>query len=252
MLKEYLILRLDAPLMSFGAPLVDNHGKTESFLTLSALTGLLANSLGYDHSEGTKIQCLQSRIRYAVRCDRKGRMIQDFQTVFLGQSFLLKENAWTTWSKLDVRKGGPEAQKGTHIRYRDYIADSVYTVSMCLEPLEECPTLADIAFALMKPARPLFIGRKACLPSAPLLMGEQKGENPLDALLQVPAIETSRRDSVGESIVSAWWAPADGGACSSNTHEALVADQRDWCNQVHTGQRLLRQGIFTLKEAGNE
>ncbi len=251
-MDEYLVLRLDAPLMSFGSPLVDNFGKTERFISLSALTGLLANALGYDHSQHQELQQLQDRIRYAVRCDRHGQDLRDFQTAFLGLDFLSKENAWTTWSVLDERKGGPDAQKGTHIRYRDYIADSVYTITLRLEPPELFPTLTDAMLALRKPARPLFFGRKPCLPAAPVLFGKEEGENPLDALKSVPPLDRQRRPQDTSEHLSAWWAPEDGGEAFGSWNDIKVADRRDWLNQVHSGQRVLRHGLISLKEVSHE
>ena len=41
------------------------------------------------------------------------------------------------------REGG-SAREGTHIRFRDYIADAVYTVALALDPPEARPTLAEI------------------------------------------------------------------------------------------------------------
>ena len=46
MMVDALLLRLDAPLMSFGAPMVDSNGVIQEFPALSMLTGLLGNALG--------------------------------------------------------------------------------------------------------------------------------------------------------------------------------------------------------------
>lgn len=241
---KHLILRLDAPLMSFGAPIIDNFGRTERFMSLSAITGLLSNALGFDHSQVEEIERLQSRLRLAQRCDRTGRELRDFQTVALGQDFLKSENAWTTWGVLDERKGGPEAREGTHIRFRDYVADAIYTVAFCLDPMDESPTLDDCARALERPARPLFIGRKTCLPAAPLLRDHEEAESPLDALIAVPRIEDNRVRPGEEDGLAVWWSPDDGGTHSGPWREILVTDQRDWRNQIHGGQRVVRHGLI--------
>lgn len=251
-MKKYLILRLDAPLMSFGAPIVDNYGRTERFPALSAFAGLLANALGYDHCQYTEIQILQSRLRMAVRCDRPGYELRDFQTVDLGQDFMLNRNTWTTWGRLDVRKGGPDAQKGTHIRYRDYIADAIYTVALCLEPGTEQPDLGTIETALITPARPLFIGRKPCLPATRFLLSNIEAESPLDALREIAPIEKIRRTRCIEEGISAWWSPSDGGEHPGPNREIRVTDQRDWRNQIHSGQRLLLHGLIYPREVIHE
>ena len=70
---DVLILRFDAPLMSFGAPIVDNQGEIQPYPALSMMTGLLGNALGFDHSEFDRLERLQERLRYASRQDRRGR-----------------------------------------------------------------------------------------------------------------------------------------------------------------------------------
>ena len=47
---QVLLLNLQAPLMSFGGPQVDHIGPTGRFPTVSQITGLLGNALGYTHS----------------------------------------------------------------------------------------------------------------------------------------------------------------------------------------------------------
>src|SRR5690625_5494486 len=109
---EALIIRLDAPLMSFGAPMIDRHGKGPPDPALSMTTGMLVNALGYDHTDYQRLRTLQNRINYASRQDRAGQQIQDYQTVDLSQEFMLDKNAWTTLGWIDKRKGG-SASKGT-------------------------------------------------------------------------------------------------------------------------------------------
>ena len=244
-MASHLVLRLDAPLMSFGAPIVDNHGRTERFMSLSALCGLLANALGYDHAQPEKAQGLQARLHFAQRCDRPGRELRDFQTAFLGQEFLMSDQAWTTWGVLDKRESEKSAREGTHIRHRDYLADAVYTLAFRLHPPDERPTLDDCARALERPARPLFIGRKACLPATPLLLCTKEAASPLDALIAVPPITATRSAAGRETRLAACWSPADGGSHPGPLEEIRVADRRDWRNQVHGGQRLVRHGLIS-------
>jgi len=44
-----LVLRLDAPMMSFGGVMVDQHGVIDRFPGVALLTGLIANALGWHH-----------------------------------------------------------------------------------------------------------------------------------------------------------------------------------------------------------
>jgi len=164
---KVLILRFDAPLISFGAPMIDQNGVVQAFPGLSMLVGLIGNALGWDHRDAEKLDALQDRIRYAARVDRLGEALVDYQTVDLGQPWMdPKKAGWTTWGHIAERDGAHST--GTHIRYRHYRADSLVTVAVALVD-ETDPTTDEIATALRYPARTVFLGRKCCLPAAPIL-----------------------------------------------------------------------------------
>lgn len=242
---DFLILRFDAPLMSFGAPIVDNRGIIQDHPPLSLLTGLIGNALGYDHRQPDRLQALQRRIRYACRRDRTGERMTDFQTVDLGQDFLV-DKGWTTRGAVE-RRGGGSAREGTHIRSRDYLADAVYTVALTLEPADESPTLDDIAAALESPERPLFLGRKPCLPATPLLLQRMEASSLYEVLREAPRIDPARSDGDDPDVLAAWW--PDGEGPPDRGTVLPVTDERDWKNQIHGGQRLVRHGTVELKEA---
>ncbi len=227
---DVLLLRFDAPLMSFGTTAVDSHRVVQAFPALSMLTGLLGNALGYDHREAEKLTDLQERIRYASRCDRAGSHLVDFQTVGLGQPFLTA--GWTTRGTPEGRGGASGDQ--THIRYRHYQADAVHTVALTLGP--GMPGLDEVERALRTPERPLFIGRKACLPSGPILLERLQAESLRAALENEPRVPGG-----DTGALQAWW-PADE-ETPAQSHLVEVVDERDWRNQIHSGRRLLREGM---------
>ncbi len=244
---DVLILRLDAPIMSFGAPIIDRHGKVQAYPALSMISGLLANALGYDHGDFNKLESLQHRLRYASRQDRAGQEIRDYQTVDLSQEFMLDQNAWTTQGWLDQRKGGPSS-RGTHIRLRDYLADSVHTVALTLDPADEKPTLDDLAQALEFPERPLFIGRKTCLPASPLFVNRMECESLTEALQKAPL--SSRADQ--RDRFPAWWPVEQNGDQQPRADfEQPVTDRRDWKNQIHVGERWIAQGEIEIQKEEN-
>ena len=152
---EALLIRFDAPLMSFGGPMVDQIGAIQEHPGLSQLTGLLANALGHDHRDWALTERLQRRLVYAVRCDRQGMRILDFHTVDLGQEHLV-DTGWTTRGRPEHRGGG-QAARGTHIRYRDFWADRVCTLALTLREPGIDPTLDRVEEGLRSPERPLFL-----------------------------------------------------------------------------------------------
>lgn len=240
---KILLMRLDAPLMSFGAPIVDNHGVIQAYPAQSLITGMIGNALGYDHSQFDRLQQLQERLRYASRADRPGERIRDFQTVSLGADYMSDKRAWTTDHTLEERKGG-KASKGTHIRYRYYWADAVHTLALTMERAEEAPRLSDISRALEAPERPLFIGRKACPPAGHLVLGIIEAPDLKAALERAPLHD--RAESTTE--FKGWW-PSEPGADdpSSPTQHRPVTDERDWANQIHVGERWIAHGMIEVE-----
>lgn len=240
-MPDILLLRLDAPLVSFGGPMVDNRGVIQDCPPLSLLTGLLANALGYEHGDVERLAALQSRVRYAVRCDRAGTRLVDFHTVDLGQDFLVG-TGWTTRGRPEGRAGASGEE--THIRYREFLADSVHTVALALEPSDSPPDIDAVERALQEPARPLFIGRKCCLPAVPILLGRTAAPTLLAALRAAPRVDPSRSDRPRESPLRAWW-PADEDG-DEDSRLIPVTDERDWENQIVTGRRWVREGTVRL------
>jgi CRISPR system Cascade subunit CasD len=235
---ECLILRLDAPLMSFGGVVVDQHHPTGRFPGVAMLAGLLGNALGWDHRDSEKLQRLQDRLRFAARWDAEPEPLLDYQTVDLGQDFLV-DTGWTTRGRREDRKGG-SAATGTHIRYRHHWANGVMTVALALHG-SGAPTLEDLEHALQTPARPLFIGRKPCLPAAPLCIGRREAQGVKAALAAEPLADIAPRRRPNK-MVAIW--PLDEGEAAM-VEERF--DARDWSNNTHLGSR--RYAVGTLEVA---
>lgn len=241
-----LILRLDAPLMSFGAPMVDQNGVIQAFPALSMLTGMLGNALGWNHRDTERLQALQERIRYASRIDRMGEALIDYQTVDLGKSWMTPETAgWTTRGRI-AERGGASGYE-THQRWRHYRADSVHTMALTVIG-EEQPVIDGLAAALVEPARPLFIGRKCCLPASRLLVGIVEADSLVGALAKTP--RAIRADP--GPLMATWWDGDDETTAAGSSQVVAVTDERDWKNQIHVGRRLMREGRVNPPEVASE
>ena len=233
-MPRHLIMRLESPLMSFGGETIDNYGVIRPFPATSMLTGLFANALGWRRIERERHQSLQDRLVFAVRIDREpagGVRLTDFQSAAINNS----EQGWTTRGHPEGRAGGTYQN---HLRYRDYFADMRVTIALRLHPESDTPTLDDLATALQEPARPLFIGRKPCLPSAPLFAGFRDGATALDALRAWPLSDPGSDTSNIRTI----WPQNEGVDDISSTHSYMLTDQRNWISGLHGGGRLVHEG----------
>lgn len=234
---DVLLLRFDAPLMSFGAVVVDQRHPIWRFPGAAMLAGLIGNALGWEHRDTERLQALQERLRFAARWDAEPELLTDYQTVDLGQDFLV-DTGWTTRGRREDRKGGTAAT-GTHIRYRDHWANGVATVALALDG-EGDPSLDTIEEALRRPARPLFIGRKPCLPASPILLGRRQAEGVKVALAAEPLADVGPRRR--PQRVEALW-PLDEGACA---HAEERYDRRDWANNIHRGSQRYAVGLLEV------
>ena len=233
---DVLILRLEAPLLSFGVVAVDEKRSTGEVPSRSMVCGLLANALGWRHGDFDRLNRLQDRLVIATRRDRKGNLLDDFQTVDLGQDFL--QHGWTTSHRPATRQGA--AGRTTHIRRREYLADTAYTVAVALDPDDEEPTLEQLRNAVLRPARPLFLGRKACLPSRPLV-----GHRDWPDRVRAASVAEALRDlphwaEPADSSCMLWW-PDGLASAPASEHRFPVTEDRDWRNQNHAGRRILCQ-----------
>lgn len=238
-----LMLRFDAPLMSFGGISVDRFSRIDRFPGLSMMTGFLANALGWSYSQKLEHCQLQKRLLLASRNDRKGVKMVDYQTVSLGQDFMRSCNAWTTRGRIEPRQGTSDSEDAITIRDREFWADAIYTLAISLKD-GDGPTLRDLERALECPERPLFIGRKTCIPSAPVLLEPRtkKTENIEDFLRDYPGVHKQRAK---DDIVDACW-PASSFRQGKDVIVKEAADLRDWMHNVHSGQRWICLGRMKI------
>ena len=242
---RHLILNLESPLMAFGGETIDNLGVIRWFPAASMLTGLFANALGWRRTERERHQRLQDRLVFVARIDREpagGVRMTDFQTAQLGAN----DRGWTTRGQPEGRAGGANTYDSPHLRFRDYFADMRVTVALRLEPAGDEPTLDDLADALQEPKRPLFIGRKPCLPTTSLFRDFSEGDTALAALLAT-AIDDS--DSAQEAVKLLW--PRGEGVDSVTANRTyMLTDQRNWGSGLHGGGRQVCEGTAKRSQFG--
>jgi CRISPR system Cascade subunit CasD len=245
---KHLILVLEGPLAAYGAEMVDVRGPVRDWPGASLLTGLIANALGYQRTMGIELAALQARLDFAVRIDRAGERLLDQQNAQLFEN----DCGWTTRGQPEGRENSPSYSKDRlgrkqliNRRQRDYFADSAVTVAVSLRDCDAAPTLETIGAALEAPARPLFLGRKPCLPSRPLFAGFIEAEDALAAVLAAPKVDPN-------DPVDPWIVVRDQPGLPQAFESLHVTDERNWIAGVHAGERVFRRGPSSrLETAGN-
>ena len=148
-------MRLEGPLQSWGFEDRFSRRKTGSLPTKSALIGLCCAALGVGRgSEGekmwlkrlNKLECLVINTRESHL--QPMRRMEDFHTV---------QNTRTADGKI----------KETHITHRTFLNDASFAAILSGDE----GTLNELKAALADPVWGIWLGRKACIPSAPVLVG---------------------------------------------------------------------------------
>ena len=241
-MPRHLLIRLSSPLIAFGGEAIDNFGVIRDFPALSMVTGLFANALGWDRGDDALHNRLQARLRLGTRLESPTQHLREYQTAELFES----DAGWTTFGQPEGRAKSPSysAVKGgrkslTLQRYRDYHADLTALLAIRLEPADEALSLDAIAQALDRPQRPLFIGRKPCLPVGRLVAGWLDAESILNALQLAPLAADAQS-------MRAQWPDGEGQLPGDRVMD--VCDERNWTSGVHGGWRPVREGL--IKNAG--
>lgn len=226
MTRRWLKLDLSAPMMAFGGIAIDHVGPTRDFPAASLLTGLLGNALGWRWRDWEAHQDLQDRLLFASVLVAEGRVVTDTQNAKLEKT----DRGWTSWGAPEGRDGA--SYDAPHRRRRDYLCDAEVLVVCRLAP-DGTPDIEALAGALARPARPLFLGRKPCLPSRPILAGWVEGETAHAALI-------AALSDLGPALPArAQWPEGEGPAGS---RRLALADLRNWRSGLHGGARPVIEG----------
>lgn len=168
-MNEYLILKLQGPMQSWGGHTYEDYRPSEGFPTRSGIVGLLAACLGIDRSDKERLLELADSIIMAVRRDHESTPISrltDFHTV---------ENA---------RKVDGSINKNPVVSRREYLCDASFTLALHATAVAKF-SLADLECAVKQPVYTPFLGRRSCPFSRPLYEGRTYATSFVQALRQI-------------------------------------------------------------------
>lgn len=161
-----LLLRLAAPLQSWGTESKFDIRQTRREPSRSGVIGLLACALGIRRDDSVALARL-SKLSFGVRVDQEGQQLMDYQTV----------KAYDDAGKYIRDEPVPDRNK--FITYRYYLADAIFVAAVSGD---DDALMDELEAALHRPAFPLFLGRRSCPPTLPLSLGLR--ELPLEEALR--------------------------------------------------------------------
>lgn len=183
-----LVLRLAAPLQSWGLQTEFNRRETANEPSYSGVLGLLAAAQGR-RREDPIVDLL--KLRLGVRVDRTGSLLRDYHTVGELDGAPLRSTQVT--GKGLQKRTSPA--KYTAVTQRFYLQDAAFLAVV------EGPSdlLRAIGSAIRHPTFPLALGRRACPPTQPVLVPSNGAKDPLwigsitDVIGQVSWQESERQ-----------------------------------------------------------
>ena len=169
--NRFLALRLEGPLQSWGFDSQYSRRNTGLLPTKSAIAGMCCAALGYSrgcNEEGFFLAQFSKLHMTAIAIPHEGirkalpvRRLQDYHTV---------QNTRTAKGDL----------KDCHITHRQYLTDAAFGV--ILEGDNDF--LSKIVQALADPKWGIWLGRKTCIPTAPVLADVKMNSGELFCLLK--------------------------------------------------------------------
>jgi len=199
--KQFLALRLEGPLQSWGFDSQYNRRNTGLMPTKSAVAGMCCAALGWSRGSDEEKQFLLSF------------QLVRMTAIAIPRKIGIKDLA--VWRLLDyhtvqnTKKAGGGIKK-SHITHRQYLSDAAFGV--LLEA--ESDFLEEIGAALVDPVWGLWLGRKTCIPSSPVFAGIKKeradalvlliGDKTLESFTRQEEVEnfSDGRDSLPDQVVT--------------------------------------------------
>ena len=178
-----LLLRLEGPLQSWGLRARWEERDTAFEPSKSGIIGLLGCALGL-HRDNDRLREISEQLTMGVRVERQGQLLLDYHTTgggFPGGNQLTSGTRYSNEAYVGGVLSSKAPRQGrymvkitnktktpeTDVSKRFYLMDAIFLVALCgPEPL-----IAQLADALQNPVWPLFLGRKACVPTTPLFVG---------------------------------------------------------------------------------
>ncbi|GAB4211212.1 MAG: type I-E CRISPR-associated protein Cas5/CasD [Sandaracinaceae bacterium] len=147
-----VLLRLEGPIQAWATQSKLGVRDTDREPSKSGVLGLVGCALGMERDDDRTLALLRS-LSLAVRVDRPGSLLRDYHTAgggrFRGTKYFV------------------EGASDCIPSQRYYLQDAAFTAALCGDD-----ALVDrIVAALRDPHWPIYLGRKACVPSAPVLLG---------------------------------------------------------------------------------
>jgi len=170
MRSKVLLVRVEGPLQSWGLRARWDVRDSSQEPTKSGVVGLIAAALGYSRDDPRIVGELEEGLEMGVRVEQEGSPLEDYHTVtgFLPMAEGGFKYGGGGKKSLEKLERDPLATATTIVSIRRYLMDASFLIALGGRSAESPEILGRCASALKNPVWPLFLGRRACVPSRPV------------------------------------------------------------------------------------
>lgn len=244
--KSFLALRLEGPLQSWGVDSQYNRRNTGLMPTKSAIAGICCAALGlprgseeereflvrFSETRMTAI-AIPRRLKKEIQKELPVRRLQDYHTV--GGGYNPDNPVERGHITVTAEDGKPRAKNGQALAvltHRQYLTDASFGVLLA----GPSSLLKNIADALANPVWGIWLGRKTCIPSTPVLAGlRDNHDEALRLLIKDKPLESFTRQEDVENF-------GDGMDSLRDIPVSFAIERRNHCSprRVRTTQGIMR------------
>lgn len=244
MAKPILLLRLEGPMQSWGTRSRWDVRDTGLEPTKSGVIGLIGCAMGLRRGD-SDLERLDRSLLFGVRADRPGLIATDYHTVtgyHRTAAGEFKHSGGTAKSLAKAQEHG----ESTIVSPRDYLHDAAFLVALGVKPEHQNRDgglLRVVEERLREPEWPLYLGRKACVPSRPILDHSTDEYDSLEDALRREPWNCPRLKADEIEVLEAWIECPDG---ESERQDAVRLNQLRMydfrrCRRIEIDARTLRR-----------
>jgi len=162
----YLALRLEGPLQAWGYDSQFNRRNTGLFPTKSAILGMCCAAMGISRGSERE-QAVLAQLR-SLRLLTVALPIMNYR---MGDhEAALQVRRLIDYHTVQNTRTAVGGMKDTHLTWRQYLCDASFVAVV----KGEREIIVELAKALRNPKWGVWLGRKACIPTAPICRGNKK------------------------------------------------------------------------------
>lgn len=153
-----LFLRLEGPLQAWGDASKFVVRRTAEAPTKSGVLGMICCAMGKKRCDARPLLVSLNSLAMGVRIDRPGTLWSDYHTVGAGIGILRADGQ-------GIKRTAKTGEIETLVTRRYYLCDARFLVALQGDP----DLVREVRDAFKNPRWPIFLGRKSCPPTVPVL-----------------------------------------------------------------------------------